>query len=37
MTIDHVLADDRLGIVEYGVEGLPGSDHRSIHAVLALP
>ncbi len=37
VTIDHVLADDRLGIVEYGVEGLPGSDHRAIHAVLALP
>jgi endonuclease/exonuclease/phosphatase (EEP) superfamily protein YafD len=37
ITIDHVLADDRLGIVDYGVEDLPGSDHRSIHAELALP
>jgi endonuclease/exonuclease/phosphatase (EEP) superfamily protein YafD len=37
ITIDHVLADERLGIVEYGVEDLPGSDHRSIHAELALP
>jgi endonuclease/exonuclease/phosphatase family metal-dependent hydrolase len=37
VTIDHVLADDRLGVVDYGVEGLPGSDHRAIHAVLALP
>ncbi|HWB70247.1 MAG TPA: endonuclease/exonuclease/phosphatase family protein [Solirubrobacterales bacterium] len=37
VTIDHVLADRRLGIVDYGVEGLPGSDHRAIHAVLALP
>ncbi|HET9197946.1 MAG TPA: endonuclease/exonuclease/phosphatase family protein [Solirubrobacterales bacterium] len=37
ITIDHVLADRRLGIVEYGVEDLPGSDHRSIHAELALP
>ena len=36
VTIDHVLADERLGIVEYGVEDLPGSDHRSIYAVLAL-
>jgi endonuclease/exonuclease/phosphatase (EEP) superfamily protein YafD len=36
ITIDHVLADKRLGIVEYGVEDLPGSDHRSIHAELAL-
>ncbi|HKF81336.1 MAG TPA: endonuclease/exonuclease/phosphatase family protein [Solirubrobacterales bacterium] len=37
ITIDHVLADDRLGIVDYGVEDLPDSDHRSIHAELALP
>ncbi|HEX6780828.1 MAG TPA: endonuclease/exonuclease/phosphatase family protein [Solirubrobacterales bacterium] len=37
ITIDHVLADQRLGIVDYGVEDLPGSDHRSIHAELALP
>lgn len=37
VTIDHVLADSRLGIVEYGVEELPGSDHRAIHAELALP
>ena len=37
ITIDHVLADRRLDLVEYGVEDLPGSDHRSIHAELALP
>jgi len=37
ITIDHVLADRRLGIVDYGVEDLSGSDHRSIHAELALP
>ena len=37
VTIDHVLADARLGIVDYGVEELPGSDHRAIHAELALP
>jgi endonuclease/exonuclease/phosphatase (EEP) superfamily protein YafD len=37
ITIDHILADARLGIVDYGVEDLPGSDHRSIHAELALP
>ncbi|MFL5833402.1 MAG: endonuclease/exonuclease/phosphatase family protein [Solirubrobacterales bacterium] len=37
ITIDHVLADGRLGIVDYGVEDLPGSDHRPIHAELALP
>ena len=37
ITIDHVLADSRLGIVDYGVDDLPGSDHRSLHAELALP
>jgi endonuclease/exonuclease/phosphatase family metal-dependent hydrolase len=37
ITIDHVLADNRLSIVDYGVEDLPGSDHRPIHAELALP
>lgn len=37
MTIDHILADRRLGIADYGVDGLPGSDHRAIHAQLVLP
>jgi endonuclease/exonuclease/phosphatase (EEP) superfamily protein YafD len=37
ITIDHVLADRRLGIAEYGVDDLPGSDHRAIHAVIVLP
>jgi endonuclease/exonuclease/phosphatase (EEP) superfamily protein YafD len=37
MTIDHVLADRRLGVAEYGVDGLPGSDHRAVHARLVLP
>lgn len=37
ITIDHVLADRRLDIVEYSVGELPGSDHRPVHAVLALP
>ncbi len=37
VTIDHVLADRRLGVVSYSVEELPGSDHRAVHAVLALP
>ena len=37
ITIDHVLADERLEFVDYGVEDLPGSDHRSIHAELVLP
>jgi endonuclease/exonuclease/phosphatase (EEP) superfamily protein YafD len=37
ITIDHVLADDRLGISDYGVDDLPGSDHRAIHATIVLP
>ncbi len=37
ITIDHVLADQRLDFVDYGVEDLPGSDHRPVHAELALP
>jgi endonuclease/exonuclease/phosphatase (EEP) superfamily protein YafD len=37
VTIDHVLADERLGIVDYEVEELPGSDHRPLLAELALP
>jgi endonuclease/exonuclease/phosphatase (EEP) superfamily protein YafD len=37
IAIDHVLADRRLGISGYGVDDLPGSDHRAIHAQLVLP
>lgn len=37
ITIDHVLADERLAVVDYSVEELPGSDHRTVRAVLALP
>jgi endonuclease/exonuclease/phosphatase (EEP) superfamily protein YafD len=37
IAIDHVLADRRLGIADYGVDDLPGSDHRAIHAQLVLP
>jgi endonuclease/exonuclease/phosphatase (EEP) superfamily protein YafD len=37
ITIDHILADERFGIVEYEVEPLPESDHHAIFAKLALP
>lgn len=37
ITIDHVLADERLGVVDYSVAEQPGSDHRAIYAQLALP
>jgi endonuclease/exonuclease/phosphatase (EEP) superfamily protein YafD len=35
VTIDHVLADRRAAILDYGVEDLPGSDHRAVFAFLA--
>jgi endonuclease/exonuclease/phosphatase (EEP) superfamily protein YafD len=37
ITIDHILADERLGVVEYEVEPLPNSDHHAIYAELTLP
>jgi endonuclease/exonuclease/phosphatase family metal-dependent hydrolase len=37
ITIDHVLADRRIGIANYGVADLPDSDHRAIHSELVLP
>lgn len=37
VTIDHVLADRRLGIVSYSVADIPDSDHRAVEAELALP
>ena len=37
ITIDHVLADRRLGVVSYSVEELRGSDHRAVFAELRLP
>ena len=37
VTIDHVLADERVAITDYEVHELPGSDHRAVSAVLRLP
>jgi endonuclease/exonuclease/phosphatase family metal-dependent hydrolase len=37
VTIDHVLADEQLAIIDYSVEDLPGSDHRPVFAVISLP
>lgn len=37
ITIDHVLADSRLGIAAYAVEELPESDHRAVYAEVVLP
>jgi endonuclease/exonuclease/phosphatase (EEP) superfamily protein YafD len=36
VTIDHVLADRRLGIADYAVEEMPGSDHRAVFARLSV-
>lgn len=37
VTIDHVLADRRIDILDYAVEDIPGSDHRAVYARLSLP
>jgi endonuclease/exonuclease/phosphatase (EEP) superfamily protein YafD len=37
VTIDHVVADERVAITDYAVHDLPGSDHRAVSAVLRLP
>jgi endonuclease/exonuclease/phosphatase family metal-dependent hydrolase len=37
VTIDHVLADERLAVGDASVHDLPGSDHRAVAAELFLP
>ena len=37
VTIDHVLVDERIGVGEVSVHGLPNSDHRAVLARLWLP
>jgi endonuclease/exonuclease/phosphatase (EEP) superfamily protein YafD len=37
VTLDHVLADRRVGIVAVSVHRVPDSDHRAVLATLALP
>ena len=37
ITIDHILADRRLGFLDFGVEDVPGSDHRAVFAAIAVP
>ena len=37
VTIDHVLADERIGVREVEVHGVPGSDHRAVFAALTVP
>jgi endonuclease/exonuclease/phosphatase (EEP) superfamily protein YafD len=37
VTIDHVLADRRVGVTEVSVHTVPNSDHRALFAALRLP
>jgi endonuclease/exonuclease/phosphatase family metal-dependent hydrolase len=37
VTIDHVLADRRVGVARYAVHPVPHSDHRAVFAELVLP
>lgn len=37
VTIDHVLADERIGIRSLSVHGIADTDHRAVFAELALP
>jgi endonuclease/exonuclease/phosphatase (EEP) superfamily protein YafD len=37
VTIDHVLADPRVGVTDFGAYRVPDSDHRAILAELVLP
>ena len=37
VAIDHVLADERMGVSAYEVHDLPGSDHEALSATLFIP
>ncbi len=37
VTIDHVLTDERIGVVSTAVHGITGTDHRAIIAEVVLP
>ncbi|MER5418226.1 endonuclease/exonuclease/phosphatase family protein [Streptosporangium roseum] len=37
VTIDHILADQRVGVRSFGVHRLPDTDHRAVFAELVLP
>ncbi|GLW28938.1 endonuclease/exonuclease/phosphatase family protein [Actinoplanes regularis] len=37
VTIDHVLADEQIGVKDISVHGVKGSDHRAVIATLTLP
>jgi endonuclease/exonuclease/phosphatase (EEP) superfamily protein YafD len=37
VTIDHVLADERIGFRDYATADLAGTDHRPVAVTLVLP
>jgi endonuclease/exonuclease/phosphatase (EEP) superfamily protein YafD len=37
VTIDHVLADERIEVGDVSIRDLPGSDHRAVLAQLFVP
>ncbi|GAA3186443.1 endonuclease/exonuclease/phosphatase family protein [Dactylosporangium siamense] len=37
VTLDHVLADERVGVREVVIHRIPGTDHRAVFAELVLP
>ena len=37
VTIDHVIADSRIGIRDYSTHEIDGTDHRAVYAELQLP
>lgn len=37
VTVDHILADPRIGVASFRVDRVSGTDHRSIFASLTLP
>ena len=37
VAIDHVLADERIGVREFSVHAIPGTDHRAVVAELVFP
>jgi endonuclease/exonuclease/phosphatase (EEP) superfamily protein YafD len=37
VAIDHVLADNRIGVRGFSVHPIPGTDHRAVFAALVLP
>ncbi|HKE67493.1 MAG TPA: endonuclease/exonuclease/phosphatase family protein [Micromonosporaceae bacterium] len=37
VTLDHMFADPRIGVIRFGSGQVPGTDHKAIYATLTLP